>query len=272
MIHIFCALPCEAQPLIQHFKLSELKQFDLFRIYQSDNSEISLIITGIGKMNTAAAVSYHHACINSNPSDIWLNIGIAGHKDLNVGEARLINKITDEHDQTHWYPQIIFKTACENMSLITIDQPSTDYQDAMFDMEASAFYQFALRLGTAELIHCFKVISDNTEQSTSKVNADNVKKLITSHINTIEKIIQSLKPLSEEIRTITADPEHYQAIVQQWHFTQSQKLQLSRLLKQWALRVKTNDLNHLIADAKTAKSVLNRLQDKINETEFVLHD
>ena len=28
MIHLFCALPCEAEPLIQHFKLSDIKEFE----------------------------------------------------------------------------------------------------------------------------------------------------------------------------------------------------------------------------------------------------
>ena len=82
MIHIFCALFCEAQPLIQHFKLTELKQFDLFRIYQSEDKEISLTIAGVGKLNAASAVSYHYACINTNSSDIWLNIGVAGHANI----------------------------------------------------------------------------------------------------------------------------------------------------------------------------------------------
>ena len=42
MIHLFCALPCEAEPIIQHFKLSEIKEFDLFRIYQSKDKEYQL--------------------------------------------------------------------------------------------------------------------------------------------------------------------------------------------------------------------------------------
>ena len=66
MIHLFCALPCEAEPLIQHFKLSDIKEFDLFRIYQSKDKEISLTTTGIGKLNMAAAVSYQHACLKTS--------------------------------------------------------------------------------------------------------------------------------------------------------------------------------------------------------------
>ena len=192
MKHIFCALPCEAQPIVQHFKLTELQQFGLFRIYQSTDKQISLTITGIGKLNAASAVSYHHACLGSQASDIWLNIGVAGHKDIAVGEARLINKITDEQDKSCWYPQILFNSTCESAPLITLDSPSTDYQEALFDMEASGFYQMAIRLGTAECVHSLKIISDNHKQATSTVNADSVKKLIIAHTRTIENILNSL--------------------------------------------------------------------------------
>ena len=272
MIHLFCALPCEAEPLIQHFKLSDIKEFDLFRIYQSKDKEISLTTTGIGKLNMAAAVSYQYACLKTSAADIWLNIGVAGHATLSLGEARLVNKITDEHDDTSWYPQIIFNSPCASTNLITLDKPSTDYQDALYDMEASAFYQLAIRLGTAELIHCLKIISDNAEQNTATVNADKVKKMITAQVQTIEQLIDCLKPLTAEIHSITAEPKHYQHFIEKWHFTKSESLQLSRLLRQWSLYLPDVDIMSLVADNKSGKTVLNTLRESINNSEFAIHD
>ncbi|MGB1800427.1 MAG: hypothetical protein ACPHLK_06315 [Gammaproteobacteria bacterium] len=272
MIHIFCALPCEAQPLIQHFKLTELKQFNLFRIYQSEDKQISLTITGVGKLNAASAVSYHHACFNTSASDIWLNIGVAGHKDLSIGDMLIVNKITDERDETHWYPQIVFTLPCDSISLITLDKASTDYQDSLFDMEASAFYQMAIRLGTAELIHCLKVVSDNTEKSATTVNADKVKKIIAAQISSIESIIERLIPLSTEVSEIIAEPPHYQCFIDKWHFTQSEKLQLSRLLRQWAVRFPNEDPMQIAIENNKGKQVLISLSKKIKNTEFMLHD
>jgi len=272
MIHIFCALPCEAQPLIQHFKLAELKQFDLFRIYQSKDKEISLTLSGVGKINTASAVSYHHACIKTNAGDAWLNIGVAGHANIAIGEARLVNKITDEHDKSTWYPQIVFKSPCESAALITLDKPSEDYQDVLFDMEASAFYQIAIRLGTAELIHCLKIVSDNTTQASSKVTADTVKTLVSIKLKLLDNLIESLKPLSAKIRSITSEPEHYQYCIEKWHFTQSEKLQLSRLLRQWSIRLPDEAIEAFIASDTSGKSVLQSLRNKIKGSEFVIHD
>jgi hypothetical protein len=272
MIHIFCALPCEAQAIIQHFKLTELKQFNLFRIYQSNDRQTSLMITGVGKLNAASAVSYHHACLASHASDIWLNIGVAGHKSIAVGEARLINKITDNQDKSCWYPQILFDPPCDSAPLITLDNPSTDYQEELIDMEASGFYQMAIRLGTAELIHCLKIISDNNEQTTSTVNADSVKKLITAHTRTIDCIVDSLRPLAIELASISSEPDHYQTFIEQWHFTQSERIRLTRILRQWSVRLPDQDVMQYVAELKTGKSVLNMLQKKLNHSDFIIYD
>ncbi len=272
MIHIFCALPCEAEPIIQYFKLTGLKQHNLFRLYQSKDKQISLAITGIGKLNAASAVSYHHACIETQTSDIWLNIGVAGHVNIPVSEARLINKITDYQNKSCWYPQILFKSSCDSASLITLDSPSTEYQESIFDMEAAGFYQMAIRLGTAELIHSLKIISDNHEQSTSTVNAKSVKKLITDHTETIESILDALKPFAIEMASINSDPEHYQSFIEQWRFTQSERVQLSRLLRLWAVRLPDQDVMHSVSELKTGKLILSTLKNKLNKSEFVIYD
>jgi nucleoside phosphorylase len=272
MIHLFCALACEAQPIIQNFKLTELKQFNLFRLYQSKDKEINLTITGIGKLNAASAVSYHYASLNTIASDIWLNIGVAGNKNIAIGEIRLANKITDEQTKACWYPQIIFKVPCDSISLTTLDDPSTNYKDDLFDMEASGFYQMAIRLGTAELIHCIKIISDNTEQPTSTVNADKVKKMISAKMKIIEQTIEQLKPLSLELNTVISEPAHYSNFIKLWHFTQSEKTQLSCLLRQWNLRLPDDEIMQHVSELKTGKSVLNTLREKTNSSEFVIHD
>ena len=272
MVHIFCALPCEAQAIIQYFKLTELKQFNLFRLYQSKDKGINLTITGVGKLNAAAAVSYQHACIETSASDVWLNIGVAGHENITIGEIRLANKITDHQNRACWYPQIIFKAPCNNVALITLDTPSTDYQDALFDMEASGFYQMAIRLGTAELIHCLKIISDNAKQPTSTVNADGVKKMISTQMKIIEQTIELLKPLSIELNTVISDSAYYADFIKQWHFTQSERIQLSRLLNQWELRLPDDKIMQHVSELKTGKSVLNILREKIKSSEFIIHD
>ena len=83
-IHFFCALLCEANPIIENYNLIKSDKYNLYNIYLSADKEISLTLTGIGKTNAAKAVNYHHECVNTSDNNIWLNIGIAGHKNIEI--------------------------------------------------------------------------------------------------------------------------------------------------------------------------------------------
>ena len=52
-INFVVALSPEAQPLIRYYKLKRDRQITAFELYRNDN--IQLIISGIGKYNTAIA-------------------------------------------------------------------------------------------------------------------------------------------------------------------------------------------------------------------------
>ena len=160
-VHFFSALFCEAKPIIKHYGLSKLENLNTFSIYSSNEGDITLTITGIGKNNAIKAIKYHHDSMHTHKSDIWLNIGIAGHKNISVGDIRLINKITDDEDKKSWYPQIIFKSECPSIDLVSLNAPSTNYKACLYDMEASGFYQTAIQYGTIELVQSLKIISDN---------------------------------------------------------------------------------------------------------------
>lgn len=94
MLHITCALKPEARPLLDYFELRALS--DAPRIYHNGNAQISLTLSGIGKSAAARAVTRTHAYFNADKSHAWLNLGIAGHASLPVGQAVLVNKVTDD--------------------------------------------------------------------------------------------------------------------------------------------------------------------------------
>jgi len=166
----------------------------------------------------------------------------------------------------------LFKTDCTSAALITHDVPSTKYQAALFDMEATGFYQMALRLGTAELIHCLKIVSDNQDHPAKKINPDGVKKLVANHKTTIEQVLKSLRPLSEELKTTKTDPEHYQTLIEKYHFTQSGRLQLARLLRQWTVRFPNEDIMQSMCDINNGKALNKKIQTILAESDFVIHD
>lgn len=271
MIHIFTALACEAMPLVKHFKLKEQNQYGLFRIFLSADNTVSLVITGVGKSQAAAAVSYHHACCKTSPADVWLNIGIAGHADLPLGEACLVNKITDAATDASWYPQVLFDAPCPVMPLRTLDKPCEDYQSELFDMEAAGFYALASRLGTSELIHCFKIVSDNSQSHSSNVKAKIVKGYIESQVATIDRIVSLLHGFSHELENTLALPPAYEEIIRRWHFTQTQKIQLRECLRRWQNLQDEVEALQCIQAADSARSVLHLLGDALSSVAFTLN-
>tara|TARA_B100000586_G_C20002015_1_gene380878 strand:- start:5 stop:823 length:819 start_codon:yes stop_codon:yes gene_type:complete len=270
-VHIFCALPCEAESIIHNFNLTRLNEFKLFKIYQSKNKEISLTVTNIGSNNAIDAVNYHHNCIKTSKHDIWLNIGIAGHKNIPIGEIRLINKIVEYKNQSCWYPQIIFNPPCECIDLITLEEPSTEYQSCLYDMEASGFFFAATQYGTLELIHSVKIISDNEKKPISEINKNNVNHLIRNNMNIINAIVDELRLLSDEIESTRKQPKDYDNFLKKWHFSQTERYQLLKLLVKIDLRFPDNNFMEINENLKTGKLVLKELQNKLNKTDFSIH-
>ena len=272
MIHFFCALDCEAETLIHYFKLTEIKQYNLFRLYQSSSKSISLTITGVGKLNAAAAICYHHACLQTSPPDCWINVGIAGHKHLQIGEVRLVHKITDAESRKTWYPQILFQAPCATASLTTLSRPSTGYQETLFDLEAAGFYEMAMRLGGAELIQVVKTVSDNKDHPASRINKNAVKKLILNNIGVIHNLVNLLEPFSSELKELEKQPSLFRSIINTFHFTRTEKIQLLSLLHHCSMRLPDRDLTKLIAADESGGNVLNSLRKLLKESGFVLYD
>ena len=268
MIHFFCALPCEAEPLIQHYQMTQQKKHKLFRLFLTDDGAYSLTITGVGKLNAAAAVSYHNACLQTASSDIWLNIGVAGHHALPATSACLVNKISAAPSGQTWYPQLVTATPCQSMPLITLDAPSDNYQDALFDMEAAGFYAIAIRLGTAELVHCFKVVSDNRKQHFKTVKASDVRQYIEAQLPQLDQFLAALGPLAEELRQINQSPADFETFTQQWHFTQTEKRQLEQLLRQWQLRQPGSSALDLSSKQDSGKAVIQVLRQALQTAPF----
>jgi len=80
MIHFICALRCEALPIIEYYGLRYLSDAQFFGIYVSDNRNISLTVTGMGKLAATAGTIYSYTKLDCGPGDVWLNVGVAGHR------------------------------------------------------------------------------------------------------------------------------------------------------------------------------------------------
>lgn len=266
-VFIYIALPCEAKPVIEYFRLKKDTTVNPFAVYL--NGEICLTVTGIGKNAMAAGIAYTQALFAPLEYPVLLNIGIAGHKDQALGNLFLINKMTDVDSKKNYYPPLVFEPPCAMGSVQTAAKPQLDYdQPGLCDMEASAFYETAARFSTGELIHCLKVVSDNKDATAEAINPKQVSALIAAHLPTVDGVIAEAKVLASQI--IWPAPPLFEQLLQRHRFTASQKLQLKELLCRRAVIANgaTLDLNGCCASS--GKEALKWLVKQLGETDFYL--
>lgn len=268
MLNIVCALQCEAKPLINRFKLKADQQSALFPLYRSETTQ--LIISGIGKVNAAAATTYLMAHVPRAQTPAWLNIGVGGHKARDIGEGFLGNKITDRSTGHRYYPGVAAIPRTQTLPIETVDRPENNYpENAIVDMEASGFFPIASRLSPVEAIHCYKVISDNFHHSTAGVNKKFVTDLVENKIEKVILIIEALKELSSTLNQLSQPHQELDILLEKWHFTQTQRVVLETLLQRWkALNGDLTVIDNAMEQLSKSREVLEYLENKINSQPF----
>ncbi len=261
MIHIVTALPCEAKPLIKHYRLNGQQNQHGFRIYE--NSDMRLIISGLGKINCAAASAYLQGRY-ANEQTAWLNVGIAGHAELEIGTVILASKISDSDSRQRFYPPGLNDSPCPRIELISVNQATNNYPgNAAYDMEASAFYALVIRFASSETVQAIKIISDNKASGIEQIDADKTDTLITNRIDQIDAVIQQLQQLNQTLQKINNPANGFVEFKQRWRFSVSQQHQLQRLLQQWQARSEqTIDIHHF-SELKHSKAVIKQLQQQL---------
>ena len=187
MLNIVTATFVEAKPIIKYFNLKKKNFVSEFQMFENFQKSISLIVSGIGKVNAASAVTYQALLCNKKKNNIWLNIGIAGGNNK-IGELRLINKVIDNSNKKSWYPHFCFESEIKKKVCVTFDEPKFIYKNYFNDMELSGFFQTCLKFSCNELIHSIKIVSDNQENKNLLPFKDKISKLINENLGVIEDV------------------------------------------------------------------------------------
>jgi len=265
MLHIICALKPEARPLLDHFELRARP--DAARIYHNPATGISLTLSGIGQAAAAAAVTRTYTQFNADKTHAWLNLGIAGHADLPVGQAVMINKVTDARSGQTWFPSRVFSVPLPCRDLITLEQPDANYRQELYDMECAGFFRAMSGQATLELVQAMKIISDNAGQSLATVTPARVRRLITQNLPVIKEVTGQLLSLSALLQQLEDPGPDYQALTRRHHFSVSQRHQLGALLRKWqALHPDDTSLTTRLRHHQTAAEVLRHLQAGLEQT------
>jgi hypothetical protein len=230
MTIIVTALSVEATPLIKYFDL-KLIYNKPFNIYQNEN--ISLIISGIGSLNSAMATTFVLSKIDDNIDKI-INFGICGAKrddNISIGDIFLINKIVDFNSKKEFFPDILLKHNFKENSITTFDKPVDTYlqfDTTLVDMEVYGFVQASLKFLSTYQIMVIKIVSDFLEPI--KFNKDFILDLITDKLEFIDEFIQKYQIDDSQILS-DSDKIKIDTIANNLKLSFTQKVQLSSNIK-----------------------------------------
>ena len=218
------ALHCEAKPVIDYYRLKKSQDDSAFDIYHGEN--MACIISGIGKVASAAATAWIAARHDDETSLAWINLGTAGAAEHEIGAAFLLNQVIDADSGQRYYPAPGAGSSFAGGACMTLSLPSVDYRESyLYDLEASGFIYSALRFSSAELTQSIKIVSDNRQRQIGK-NRQQVSDLVHQHIEQIDRQATSLLALDNEIVALGISAEAWQRLLAMAHFTQTQKNRL----------------------------------------------
>jgi len=163
---IITALPDEARPFIDRFKLaSDESQSDL-RVFS--NETCSLLITGIGGNRVKSVLPVFLERISDFDNAVLFNIGIAGgHPDkTEIGEVYLVNKVNNDQTVDKYSLTIPAKNGFNTMALTTVVKGITAGHvgyEGLVDMEAAIITATAVSYLNIDKIAVIKVVSDHMD-------------------------------------------------------------------------------------------------------------
>lgn len=227
------ALPAEARPLLDYYSFNRIGDKP-FPLYHSTKHSMHLVISGMGKVNSAAATAWLGAQLSSQR--IWINLGIAGHKKAPINSGYWIDKIVDSATDNRYYPTILFPW--QTAAIECYDKPQTNYPNTgLVDMESSGFFPTASLFTHRELVHLYKLVADNENQLPTKA-----KEILQNHKWTkLWQEVSSLRQLAAEqlakVKKMNEKVMEWEnTLSERFHFTASHLAQLRQLLKKrWIL-------------------------------------
>lgn len=264
-IFVFCALTCEAKPLIHAWKLKKIAHPPMpFALYAS--AERVVVISGIGKVAMAGAVAFAMAWFRVERLPVLMNLGIAGHRHADLGTLFLAHKVTDHETNRSFYPQLPFDAPCTTHTVKTHGKPCTDYEeDVLVEMEAAGFYEIAVKFSSSELIQVIKIISDNAASPIAGINESSVTASVTSQVSTVDALIKQLMSIRQP--ALIHGLQH--PILTKYHLTVSSSLKLTALLERWYIQ-KGTEFDGVAAHAGNAKELIDWLEIQLDEMVFYL--
>jgi len=235
-VNLVVAMGCEAAPLLRALALRSLPVEGGFRAWCDDAHETFLLQAGIGRVHAAAGVATLQELSGHPACSAWLNVGIAGHPEEEIGRVLVAESVHEEAGGRVHYPALPAGLALGTAPLLTVDRPSKEYRPGfLHDMEGSAFMATALRYSSTELVHCLKVVSDNRAQplSTAGLSKSRVESLLELAVEDVVSMVAELRVPAEQRASRLAPPAQWQKLSEDYACSVTQAALLRRLLQRW---------------------------------------
>jgi hypothetical protein len=262
MIRFVVALACEAEPFLHRFRMERAEgAFPWFR-----SPEAALVISGVGKPRAAAATAYLHARTGEEPLGLWVNVGIAGHRDRSPGDVISGHTLVDVASGARFHPTRL-DGRTEAAEIRTVDRPETKFDsDAAYEMEATGFYPVALGFSTSELVQCIKIVSDNRDTSAAALTAETIRDLVEGRADAVMEQVSRLRDWARELeplrreRELASEVNRYR---ERWRFTTSESRRLKRLLGRWHTLSDGAELANDLSSARSADDAMQILEREV---------
>ena len=202
LLRFVVALPAEARPLIERFGMTAAGDGP-FPVYRGEDAWLA--VSGHGKAAAAAATAYLHLFSGGALGCAWLNVGLGGHGQRAVGEGVVAHKISDAASGASWYPQLVIDSPRPTVPVLTVERVEEEYAPPwIYESEAAGFFPTACRFSVAELVHCYKVVSDNPDATLSRrISSASIEELIGSNLEAVETFARDLADLAWEAEAIS---------------------------------------------------------------------
>lgn len=175
MLYLFTALYCEADIFIKYFHLKKNLENTRFQEFYQKKADIRLIVTGVGEIAAASAVSSVCSIYKPQEGDILLNVGTCAHLAGKDG-VFVCNKIIEMASGKTFYPDLLYCHGLPEETIVTamlpcnrngyaVEKGRTELSEIkgkgnLYDMEAAAVYQSGTYFFGPHQMMFLKVVSD----------------------------------------------------------------------------------------------------------------
>lgn len=229
----------EANPLLKQTNFTGVLQQKNINIYFNENKNTYVIITGIGFISPAVAISiFYKTFVELANNSIVFNVGFAGSYSLPKYSFYLVSKVTNFHTNDSFYPSLLLQPSeCNYANLYSIMHVATSdimksHKNTLFDMESYAIAKSCQYFIPNHHIHFIKFVSDSTGNFENKSELqENYEKEFANIYLVTDKIYNLINLESTNEKALESDIQKYLDEIQNFMaLTKSQTIMLKKAL------------------------------------------